>query len=157
MKTLALTAFLLMFTPPLHAAVQTKVVEYKQGDQVLEGYLAWDEAVRGPRPGVLVVHEWTGLGDYAKMRVRKLAELGYIAFAADIYGKGIRPATPQEASAQAGIYKKNPKLMRERVTAGLDVLRREPLAIPSVWRRSATVSAARCWNWPAAAPTWRAW
>ncbi len=130
MRTLALTAFLLTFTLPLHAAVQTKVVEYKQGDQILEGYLAWDDAVTGLRPGVLVVHEWTGLGDYAKMRTRKLAELGYIAFAADIYGKGIRPATSQEAGAQAGIYKKNPKLMRQRVCAGLDVLRREPLCDP---------------------------
>ncbi len=130
MRTLALTAFLLSFTPPLHAAVQTKVIEYKQGDQVLEGYLAWDDAATGPRPGVLVVHDWTGLGDYAKLRARKLAELGYIAFAADIYGKGIRPATPQEAGAQVGIYKKNPKLMRERVCAGLDVLCRQPLCDP---------------------------
>ncbi len=130
MRTLALTAFLFSFTLPLHAAVQTKVIEYKQGDQALEGYLAWDDAVTGPRPGVLVVHEWTGLGDYAKMRARKLAELGYVAFAADIYGKGIRPATPQEAGAQAGIYKKDFKLMRDRVRAGLDVLRREPLCDP---------------------------
>ena len=130
MKILTLTVFLLAFAPPLHAAVQTKVIEYKQGDQILEGYLAWDDAVAGTRPGVLVVHEWTGLGDYAKMRANKLAELGYIAFAADIYGKSIRPATPQEAGAQAGIYKKNPKLMRERVNAGLDVLRREPPCDP---------------------------
>lgn len=127
MKYLVIASLLLLITPPLHAAVQTKVIDYKQGDQALEGYLAWDDAATGRRPGVLVVHEWTGLGDYAKMRARKLAEMGYIAFAADIYGKGIRPATPQEAGAQAGIYKKNPKLMRERVTAGLDVLRREPL------------------------------
>src|SRR5208337_2314742 len=130
MKTLALAALLLSITPTLHAAVQSKVIEYKQGDQVLEGYLACDDAVTGPRPGVLVVHEWTGLGDYPKMRARKLAELGYIAFAADIYGKGIRPATPQEAGAQAAIYKNNPKLMRDRVRAGLDALRREPLCDP---------------------------
>ena len=130
MRTLALTAILLTFTTPLHAAVQTKVIEYKQGDQVLEGYLAWDDAVTGPRPGVLVVHEWTGLGDYAKMRARKLAALGYIAFAADIYGKGVRPATPQEAGPLAGKYKNNPQLMRQRVRAGLDVLRGEPLCDP---------------------------
>ncbi len=130
MKTLAFTALLLSFTPLLHAAVQTKVIEYKQGDQVLEGYLAWDDAVKGPRPGVLVVHEWTGLGDYVKTRAKMLAELGYIAFAADIYGKGIRPATPQEAGAQAAIYKNDPKLMRDRVRSALDVLRREPLCDP---------------------------
>ena len=70
------------------------------------------------------------LGDYAKTRAKMLAELGYIAFAADIYGKGIRPATPQEAATQAGIYKNNPKLMRNRVRAGLDALRREPLCDP---------------------------
>jgi dienelactone hydrolase len=122
--------FVLSFTPLLHAAVQTKVIEYKQGDQVLEGYLAWDDAVKGPRPGVLVVHEWTGLGDYVKTRAKMLAELGYIAFAADIYGKGIRPATPQEAGAQAAIYKNDPKLMRDRVRSALDVLRREPLCDP---------------------------
>ncbi len=131
MKHLTIALLLLSFTPPLHAAVQTKVIDYKQGDQVLEGYLAWDDALTGTRPGVLVVHDWTGLGDYAKMRANKLAALGYIAFAADIYGKGIRPATPQEAGAQAGIYKKTPKLMRERVRAGLDVLRREPLCDPN--------------------------
>jgi dienelactone hydrolase len=127
MRSLALATALLTFTTMLHAAVQSKVVEYKQGDQTLEGYLAWDDAVTAARPGVLVVHEWTGLGDYTKKRARMLAELGYVAFAADIYGKGIRPATPQDAGAQAGMYKKNPKLMRERVKAALDTLRGEPM------------------------------
>ncbi len=131
MKTLAVAALLLSITPTLHAAVQTKVIEYKQGDQVLEGYLAWDDAASGPRPGVLVVHEWTGLGEYVKMRARKLAEMGYVAFAADIYGKGIRPATPQDAGAQAGMYKKNPKLMRDRVNAAFDVLRNQPQCDPT--------------------------
>ena len=130
MKHVAIALLLLTFATSLHAAVQTKIIEYQQGDQILEGYMAWDDAVTGPRPGVLVVHEWTGLGDYAKMRAKKLAELGYIAFAADIYGKGVRPATPQEAGAQAGKYKNDPKLMRQRVSAGLDVLRREPLCDP---------------------------
>jgi dienelactone hydrolase len=116
-------------TSYLHAAVQTKTVEYKQGDQVLEGYLAWNDAVTGPRPGVLVVHEWTGLGDYVQMRCRKLAELGYVAFAADIYGKGIRP-TVQEAGALAGKYKKDQKLMRDRVNAGLAELRGNPMCDP---------------------------
>ncbi len=116
-------------TGQLHAALQTRTVEYKQGDQVLEGYLAWDDAVSGPRPGVLVVHEWTGLGDYVQMRCRKLAELGYIALGADIYGKGVRPS-PQEAGAIAGKYKQDQKLMRARVNAALDVLRGNPLCDP---------------------------
>jgi dienelactone hydrolase len=125
-KQLALTILFIAVSSSLPAAVQNKVIEYKQGDQVLEGYLAWDDAATAPRPGVLVVHEWTGLGDYVKMRADNLAALGYVAFAADIYGKGIRPSSPQQAANQAGLYKKNPKLMRQRVAAGLDVLRRQP-------------------------------
>ncbi len=130
MRNIAITLLLLASTPSLHAAMQTKVIEYPQGDQTLEGYLAWDDAIAGPRPGVLVVHEWTGLGDYVKMRARKLAEMGYIAFAADIYGKGVRPTSPREAAPLAGKYKSDPALMRARVRAGLDVLRREPLCDP---------------------------
>ena len=105
------------------ATVKTQVVEYKQDGAILEGYLAWDDAVQGKRPGVLVVHEWTGLGDYAKARARQLAEMGYVAFAPDIYGKGIRPRAPQEAGVEAGKYKKDRKLMRARVEAGLEQLR----------------------------------
>jgi dienelactone hydrolase len=108
-------------------AMQTKVVEYKHGDTVLEGYFAWDDAVQGRRPGVLVVHDWTGLGDYAKMRAQKLAAMGYLAFAVDMYGKGIRPKGPREAAAQASIYKKDRTLLRARALAGLDTLRNHDL------------------------------
>ena len=108
------------------AKVQTKVVEYKQGNAVLEGYLAYDDAVAGKRPGVMVVHEWTGIDPYVKKRTEQLAGLGYVAFAADIYGKGVRPKNPQEAGAQAKIYRSNRQLMRDRAKAGLAVLRQQP-------------------------------
>ena len=126
MRILALGAAMLMGTGTAGAAVQTKSVEYKQADALLEGYLVWDDAVQGRRPGVLVVHDWTGLGEYAQARARKLAAMGYLAFAIDVYGKGVRPKTPPEAAAQAGIYKKDRALMRARVAAGLDVLRQDP-------------------------------
>ncbi len=106
MKILAMAVAMLAWTSVSHAAVRTKVVEYKDADATLEGYLAWEDAFEGPRPGVLVVHDWMGLGDYAQSRAKKLAAMGYVAFAADIYGKGVRPKTPQEAATQAGIYKK---------------------------------------------------
>ena len=122
MKLLGWFALLLAGASVATAEVRTKVVEYKHGDAVLEGYLAWDDAIRGKRPGVLVVHEWTGLGSYARMRAEKLAGLGYVAFAIDMYGKGVRPKTPQEAGAQAGIYKSDRPLMRARALAGLNVL-----------------------------------
>ncbi len=98
------------------ADIKTTVVEYKDGNTVLEGYLAYDNANSARRPGVLVVHEWMGLNDYAKMRAEKLASLGYVAFAADIYGKGIRPQNADEASKQAGIYRSDRQLMRRRIT-----------------------------------------
>jgi dienelactone hydrolase len=112
------------------AAVRTKVVEYKQGDAVLEGYLAWDDATTVKRPGVLVVHEWTGLGPYVKKRAEMLAKMGYVAFAADIYGKGVRPATPAEAAKVAAIYKDNRALMRARARAGLGMLLVQKLVDP---------------------------
>ncbi len=115
---------------PAIAAVETRTVEYRHGDAILEGYLAWDDAVQGKRPGILVVHDWTGLGDYAKMRARKLAEMGYLAFAIDIYGKGVRPQTPQGSAVQAGIYKNDRKLMRARALAGLEELWKNPLCDP---------------------------
>lgn len=111
----------------VRAAMVTKSVEYNDGSVALEGYLAYDDSFPGPRPGVLVVHEWNGLGDYVKGRAEQLAALGYVAFAADIYGRGIRPRTPEEASAQAGIYRKDRQLMRRRITAGLDWLKRSNL------------------------------
>ncbi len=112
------------------AKIVTRVVEYRQGGAVLEGYLAYDDSLTGKRPGVLVVHEWTGLGPYVRMRVEKLAGLGYVAFGADIYGKGVRPDNPKDAAATAGIYKSDRKLMRARAAAGLDELRRQPNVDP---------------------------
>jgi len=105
-----------------HAEIRTEAVDYKDGDVVLEGYLAYDDAATGKRPGVLVVHEWTGLNDYTKMRARELAELGYVAFALDMYGKGIRPQTSEEAAKQATIYRSDRQLMRHRATVGLNQL-----------------------------------
>lgn len=109
-----------------HAAMKTQLVEYKQGNAVLEGYLAYDDGLKGKRPGILVVHEWKGLNDYAKRRSQMLAQLGYIAFAADIYGKGMRPQTIPEAGAMAGKFKADRALLRARVNAGLDILKSQP-------------------------------
>lgn len=113
------------------AAVQTRTIEYRQGETVLEGYLAVDDAVTGRRPGVLVVHEWKGINPYVRRRVEQLAGLGYVAFAADVYGKGVRPSTVQEAAALAGRYKGDRPLLRERVKAGLAELRRQPGVDPA--------------------------
>ena len=128
MKThLGFIMALLTLTGVAEAKLVTKTVDYRQGDTVLEGYLAYDDAFKGKRPGVLVLHEWNGLGTYVKRRVEQLARLGYVAFGADIYGKGIRPATPEAAAREAAKYRgADRSLLRERGLAGLDELRKQP-------------------------------
>ena len=109
---------------PASAAVKTEVVEYRDGDQICEGFLAYDDATKGKSPGVVVVHEWMGLGDYARDRAKQLAGLGYVAFAADIYGKGIRAKDAGEAGQLAGKYKGDLPLLRSRARAAFDTLAR---------------------------------
>jgi dienelactone hydrolase len=107
-----------------HAEIKTQTVEYKHGDTVLEGYLAFDDAAEGKRPAVLVVHEWMGLGDHAKNSANKLAALGYVAFAVDIYGKGVRAKDAKEAAELAGQYRGGDRaLLRGRINAALDWIR----------------------------------
>ena len=101
-----------------------KNIIYKDGETELEGYLCYDQSIKTKRPGVVVVHEWNGIGDHVKMRCRKLAQLGYVAFAADIYGKGIRPTTFEEASKQASGFRSNRPLMRKRANLALEEIRK---------------------------------
>jgi dienelactone hydrolase len=125
--TLACAAFLAI---PARSEIKTEVIEYKDGDAVLEGFLAYDDSSDRKRPGVLVVHDWTGVQDYVKGRAKQLAEMGYVAFCADIYGKGIRPNDPQECAAQATKYKDDRPLLRNRVKAGLAILEQQKLVAP---------------------------
>src|SRR5580698_3466816 len=127
MKTILLSAALLAVAVSSPAAIQSKTIDYKQGDTTLEGVLVWDDSVSGPRPGVLVVHQWLGLTDYEKHRAEMLAQLGYVAFCADIYGEDNRPKNVGEAGALAGKFKSDRALLRARVNAGLDALRQQPL------------------------------
>lgn len=95
---LLICAVVVALTGVADAKVVTKTIEYKQGATVLEGYLAYDDAATAKRPGVLVVHAWMGIDDNARKRAEMLADLGYVAFVADIYGKGIRPKDRDEAA-----------------------------------------------------------
>lgn len=116
----------LAFVHSAFAEIKTKVVEYKDGDTTLEGFVAWDTASTGKAtPGVLVVHQWMGLTDYEKGRCKQLAELGYVAFALDVYGKGIRPTSVQDAGKEASVYKADRALYRRRLNLGLAQLRNQ--------------------------------
>ena len=125
LRFLCALSLLSLAAPAAEAKALTKTVEYKQGDTVLEGFLAVPANVKGKAPGVVVVHEWMGLDDYAKKRAVQLAELGYVAFAADIYGKGMRAKNPEEASKLSGQYKGNRPLLRERIQAAVDELKKQ--------------------------------
>jgi dienelactone hydrolase len=113
------------------AEIRTERIEYRHGDAVLAGYLAYDAAVTGKRPGVLVVHEWWGVNDYAKRRVEQLARLGYVAFALDMYGGGISTTDPKEAERLAGLFRNDRPLGRARAATGLEVLRKRPQVDPA--------------------------
>ena len=115
----------LFLTASLHAAVQFRKVEYKEGDTVCEGLLVFDDQFQGKRPGVLIAHQWKGLTDYEKMRAEMLAKLGYVALCADVYGKGVRADNPKDAAALAGKYKNDRKLLRARINAALDFFRKQ--------------------------------
>jgi dienelactone hydrolase len=128
MKQIIYLSLMLMMALTAFGEVKTKTILYTHGDTELLGYVAWDDDIEGERPGVLVVHEWTGLNDYTRSRARQLAELGYVAFAIDMYGKGVRPQTTEEAAEQAGIYRSDRELMRNRAEAGLEILRRTELS-----------------------------
>jgi dienelactone hydrolase len=122
-----LAAALALATSAAVAEIKTQIVEYKDGDQALQGLVAFDDASDKTRPGVLLIHDWMGVSDYAESRAKQLAELGYVAFCADIYGKGVRPADGKEAAALAGKYKADRALFRSRLKAGLDELKAQKL------------------------------
>lgn len=124
MKHLYLVATLLLSITSF-AKLTVEKVEYKDGDTVLEGMLVIDKAKLKNKkaPGVVVVHDWKGVGEYVQMRAEQLAEMGYVAFVADIYGKGVRPKDNKEAGAEAGKYKAGDRsLMRSRAKAAFDEL-----------------------------------
>lgn len=126
----AIAGLVLLCAVNAGAELHTESVEYRDGETILEGYLAYDAAVIGKRPGVLVVHEWWGNNAYSKRRAEQLARLGYLAFALDMYGKGMIAKDPKEAERLAGTFRSDRKLMRARANAGLDLLMRHELADP---------------------------
>lgn len=134
MKTTFFIPILLLLTLatlPARAAVKSETVEYKDGETQLRGYLYWDDAVEGKRPGVLVVHEWWGLDDYARQRAEKLAALGYIAFATDMYGVGQVTEHAQQAGEWAAQISANLDAWRARAELGLAQLAKHPKVDPT--------------------------
>jgi dienelactone hydrolase len=123
MKHFLVIILITLLAAAAQAGVVSQPVQYNHQGTVLEGYLAYSDSLQGQRPGILVVHEWWGLNDYVKSRVDRLAQLGYVAFALDMYGKGVWTTKPAEAKKLSGHLQGTP-LLRTRAQAGLDILKR---------------------------------
>ncbi len=129
--SLLATLVLALATLPAAAAIVSEALTLRHGDTELGGEVYWDDAHSGPRPGVLVVHEWWGLNDYARERARQLAAQGYVAFAADMYGKGRVTDHPEDAGRWMSEITANVGTWRERATLALETLAARPQADPA--------------------------
>ncbi len=124
--TAIIAAGLAFFAAAAQAKLVEKAVAYEHDGTKLSGFLVYDDAKAGPRPGVLVVHEWWGLNDYTKNRARQLASMGYVAFAADMFGEGKVTRDVKLAQQWYGEATSKPGLLATRSKAGLDILRAQP-------------------------------
>ncbi len=118
---MVLAGFLIMANSVL-GEVKTHPVEYASKGTIMEGMIAYDDANKEAKPGILIVHDWMGLGPFAEDKAKKLAQEGYVAFAMDVYGKGVRPKDEKEAAALANKYKDNRPLLQDHMRAAYDKL-----------------------------------
>ena len=129
-RLLMILASLLLLGSVAQGAVVTQTIAYRQNGVNLQGYLAFDSSVKGKRPGVLIVHEWWGLNDYARHRAEQLAALGYVAFALDMYGKNKVTKHPEQAKEFMTQVTKNITTWQQRALAGLNILKNQPNTDP---------------------------
>jgi dienelactone hydrolase len=123
----SIIALFFLFLPALsYGEIVKTPIQYRQGDTNLEGLLVYDNSVQTPRPGVLVFPEWWGLNDFPKQQAEKLAQMGYVAFAADMYGANVTTDSAEEATKLSGKVKGDLDLLRGRAQAAFDVLTKDP-------------------------------
>jgi dienelactone hydrolase len=131
-RKLQFSALLLLVLPfSVWAVIHSETIEYKDGETALAGFLVYNDALQGKRPGVIVVHEWWGLNDYAKRRAEMLAELGFVAFAIDMYGDKKVTEHGEKAKTWMAQITKNVDAWQKRALLGLEILKKHPLVNPS--------------------------
>ena len=131
MKRYILSLFIVVLSvSSVFAEIVTKDVDYKSGDTKLKGYIAYDNAKEGKRPGVIVVHEWWGLNDYSRSRAKQLAELGYVGLAIDMYGDGKMAEHPDNAAKFMNEALSNMETFQKRFEAGVELLKSQPQTDP---------------------------
>jgi dienelactone hydrolase len=122
---------LVCFARSAPAATKAQWIDYEQGGAALSGYLVFDDAVPGRRPGVLMIHDRSGFSEGTLADARMIAAQGYVVFAEDMFGKGIVPKTVPEMMETIAIYDQDRALMRARAVAGFDVLKSQPMVDPA--------------------------
>jgi len=125
LRTVAIACATLMLAGAARAEIKTQWIDYRQGDTPLRGYLAYDDAIKDKRPGVLLVHRRDGMTPLTLANAEMVAKLGYVVFAPDIFG--LLPKTEEESKAQSAKFNNDRPLMRARAQAGLDILRNNPM------------------------------
>ncbi|HXJ10442.1 MAG TPA: dienelactone hydrolase family protein, partial [Burkholderiales bacterium] len=121
-----LVAALVALAPPAYAAIKEVPVTYKDGETTMKGFVVYDAAKKGKRPGIVMVHEWWGITKHVHNEARKFAQQGYTAFIADMYGEAKTADNPKDAGALAGSVMKNPPVMESRFNAAREQLAKQP-------------------------------
>jgi len=116
----------LLITTAAHAEIASIEIDYKQGDTIMKGMLAYDDDIKGKRPGVLIVHEWWGHNKHARDKAKLLAKEGYVAFAVDMYGDRKNAEHPDDASKFSSAVAGNMPLAKARFIAAMDTLKDQP-------------------------------
>jgi dienelactone hydrolase len=122
---------MMLLASAAQAATKSQWIDYKQGNTALSGFLVYDDAVPGRRPGVLMIHDRSGFSAGTLADAEMISKLGYVVFAEDIFGKGVVPKTVPEMMDTIAIYDKDRALMRARALAGLEVLKSQPMVDPA--------------------------
>jgi dienelactone hydrolase len=128
-----LAAVFTLFAASAQAEMKSQWVDYSHGNTKLKAYMAYDDKVTGRRPAVLVAHARSGMSPQTLKLTEIWAKLGYVSFAADIfgYGQGVLPKSVEEMTAQTEIYSKDRELMKARMQAGYDALLKSPMVDPA--------------------------
>src|SRR3974390_3484285 len=131
MRTMMLGAlFAVALGATANAAIKEDPITYSDGEATMKGFVVYDDAVQGKRPGIVMVHEWWGITPHAHTEARKLAEQGYVAFIADMFGDAKTADNPKDAGALSGSVMKNPTLMESRFNAARAKLPKTPPVDP---------------------------
>lgn len=126
-----ITSLSIAYSQPRPSNIKEETVTYKSDDTTCKGYAAYDENIQGKLPVVIIIPEWWGLNDYPKMRARQLAELGYFAFAVDMFGDGKIALDPKAAQEYTAPFYKDPGLAKSRIDAAINKIKENPKADPA--------------------------